>query len=232
MITGDHRDTALAIGRDLQLATDRRQVITGEELAQINREKLKHKVDGFNIFARVSPEHKVQIVDALKARGEIVAMTGDGVNDAPALKRADIGIAMGKTGTDVARGAAEMILADDNFATIVGAVREGRVIFENIRKTIYFLLSCNGGEILTILAAILFRWPLPLLPIQILWINLVTDSLPALALGIEAADEVMKSSRDPAEGISGPAQADHVAFSINRPNRPDRLPSRFKPIPD
>ena len=217
MITGDHRDTALAIGRDLQLATDRRQVITGEELAQINREKLKHKVDGFNIFARVSPEHKVQIVDALKARGEIVAMTGDGVNDAPALKRADIGIAMGKTGTDVARGAAEMILADDNFATIVGAVREGRVIFENIRKTIYFLLSCNGGEILTILAAILFRWPLPLLPIQILWINLVTDSLPALALGIEAADpEVMKRPpRDPAEGIFGPRSRQNiVAFSL------------------
>ncbi len=206
MITGDHRDTALAIGRDLGLAADKNQVITGSELEKISQAELKARVGRLSIFARVSPEHKVRIVDALKSNREIVAMTGDGINDAPALKRADIGVAMGITGTDVAKGAAEMILADDNFATIVQAVKEGRVIFENLRKAIYFLLSTNSGEILTILTSILLGWPLPLLPVQILWINLVTDSLPALALGVETAEPGTMNNppRDPAEGIFGP----------------------------
>lgn len=214
MITGDHRDTALAIGRDLGLAVDRNQVITGRELDRISQAELVKKVGGLSIFARVSPEHKVRIVDALKTNDEVVAMTGDGINDAPALKRADIGIAMGKTGTDVAKEASEMILADDNFATIVQAVREGRVIFENIRKAVYFLLSTNSGEILTILAAILLRWPLPLLPVQILWINLVTDSLPALSLGVEPAEPGIMNSppRDPAEGIFGPRSRQAIVF--------------------
>ncbi|HHX87443.1 MAG TPA: cation-translocating P-type ATPase [Firmicutes bacterium] len=214
MITGDHRNTALAIGRQLKLATDQSQVITGLELDRISQAKLVDKVSNLSIFARVSPAHKVRIVDALKTNGEIVAMTGDGINDAPALKRADIGTAMGKTGTDVAKEAADMILADDNFATIVQAVREGRVIFENIRKAVYFLLSTNSGEILTILAAILLRWPLPLMPIQILWINLVTDSLPALSLGVEPAEPGTMNSppRDPEEGIFGPRSRPAIVF--------------------
>ncbi len=214
MITGDHRDTALAIGRDLGLAVDRKQVITGGELDRISRDELIERVDSLNIFARVSPEHKVRIVDALKTNGEVVAMTGDGINDAPALKRADIGIAMGKTGTDVAKEAAEMVLVDDNFATIVKAVREGRVIFENIKKAIYFLLSTNSGEIMAILAAMLLGWPLPLLPVQILWINLVTDSLPALSLGVEPAEsEAMESlPRSPAEGIFEPRSRPAIVF--------------------
>ena len=167
MITGDHKKTALAIAREMGLAHTDEEAISGIELDQLSPEELQSKVDQISIFARVSPEHKVRIVEALQNRGEIVAMTGDGVNDAPALKKADIGAAMGLTGTDVARGAADMILADDNFATIVQAVQEGRIIFENIKKAVYFLLSTNVGEIFTILGAILLGWPLPLLPIQI-----------------------------------------------------------------
>ncbi len=203
MITGDHRDTAVAIAEQLGLAGSTEAVLVGAELEALDGAELAQRVDGVSVFARVSPEHKVRIVDALKQNGAIVAMTGDGVNDAPALKKADIGAAMGQTGTDVAKEAADMVLADDNFATIVRAVQEGRVIFENIKKTVYFLLSCNLGEIVTIFTAILLGWPVPLYPIQILWVNLVTDSLPALALGVDPPEgDIMKRPPlHPEEGL-------------------------------
>lgn len=203
MITGDHRDTAVAIGLELGLMDSDKHVMTGEALNSIDREALEASVKEISVYARVSPEHKVRIVDAFRRRGEIVAMTGDGVNDAPALKKADIGAAMGITGTDVAKEAADMVLADDNFATVVAAVKEGRIIFDNIRKAVFFLLSCNIGEILTVFAAILVGLPSPLLPIQILWVNLVTDSLPALALGVDPAegDIMRRKPRNPQQGI-------------------------------
>ncbi len=206
MITGDHRATALAVGRSLGLACCEEEVMTGIEIDRLDREELAAQVNTIAIFARVSPEHKLRIVDALQQNGEIVAMTGDGVNDAPALKKADIGVAMGVTGTGVAREAAEMVLADDNFATIVYAVQEGRIIFDNIRKAVFFLFSCNVGEILVIFASILFGWPLPLLPVQILWINLVTDSLPALALGIDPPEHgtMERPPQKPGKGIFTP----------------------------
>lgn len=188
MITGDHAATAAAIAKDLGILTPGTSVMTGEELNRTNQQELTRDIYQYTVFARVSPEHKVRIVQAFQARGEVVAMTGDGVNDAPALKTADIGCAMGQSGTDVAKAAADMILADDNFATIVSAVREGRGIFENIKKTVHFLLSCNIGEILTVFVSFLLRLPTPLLAIQLLWVNLVTDSLPALALGVEPID--------------------------------------------
>lgn len=188
MITGDHAATAAAIAKDLGILTPDTAVMTGEELNRTDQQQLTRDIYRYAVFARVSPEHKVRIVQAFQARGEVVAMTGDGVNDAPALKTADIGCAMGQSGTDVAKGAADMILADDNFATIVSAVREGRGIFENIKKTVHFLLSCNIGEILTIFIGFLLHLPTPLLAIQLLWVNLVTDSLPALALGVEPID--------------------------------------------
>ncbi len=203
MITGDHRDTAMAIARNLGLLSKEDQVMSGEELDDTTQEELEKKAGQIRVYARVSPEHKVRIIDALRAKGEVVAMTGDGVNDAPALKRADIGAAMGRTGTDVAKEAAEMVLADDNFVTIVHAIQEGRVIFENIKKAVYFLLSCNIGEIATIFTAILLGWPIPLYPIQILWVNLITDTLPALSLGIDPPEgNIMKKSpRNPEQGI-------------------------------
>ncbi|NLW09560.1 MAG: calcium-translocating P-type ATPase, SERCA-type [Firmicutes bacterium] len=206
MITGDHRDTARAIAADLGLLAhghEEDQVITGEEMDQLSEEELAARVGEIVVFARVTPAHKVQILEALKANGEIVAMTGDGVNDAPALKKADIGTAMGRTGTDVAKQASDMVLADDNFATIVRAVQEGRIIFENIKKAIYFLLSCNLGEVVTILASVLLGWPVPLIPIQILWVNLVTDSFPALALGVDPPEDGImdRPPRPPQEGI-------------------------------
>jgi len=188
MITGDHRVTATAIAKELGLLTEGQLVVNGQELDQMSEEELAEQGEQIAVYARVSPEHKVRIVDMFRKKGHVVAMTGDGVNDAPALKRADIGAAMGIAGTDVAKGAAEMVLADDNFATIVGAVREGRIIFENIKKAVYFLLSCNIGEIFSIFFAILLQLPVPLVAIQILWVNLVTDSLPALALGMEPAE--------------------------------------------
>jgi Ca2+-transporting ATPase len=188
MITGDHRETAAAIAKELGLLGEGQWVLNGRELDGWSDAELAAKIEQIAVYARVSPENKVRIVGAFREKGHVVAMTGDGVNDAPALKRADIGAAMGITGTDVAKSAAEMVLADDNFATIVGAVREGRIIFENIRKSIYFLLSCNIGEIFAILLAIILQYPVPLLAIQILWVNLVTDSLPALALGMEPAE--------------------------------------------
>ena len=188
MITGDHVDTALAIAQELGIASGRSECMTGSELEEMPEEILGERVEKIRVFARVSPEHKVRIVEALKSRDKIVAMTGDGVNDAPSLKAADVGIAMGKGGTDVARNAADLVLTDDNFATIEKAMREGRGIYENIRKTILFLLSSNFGEIITMLVAILAGFPTPLKASHILWINLITDSLPALALGMDKND--------------------------------------------
>ncbi len=189
MITGDHAGTACAIGRTLGILSDGETALTGAELDAMNESELSERISRYKVFARVSPEHKVRIVKALQKKGEVVAMTGDGVNDAPALKAADIGCAMGKSGTDVAKNAADMILMDDNFATIVSAVQEGRGIYENIRKSIHFLLSCNIGEIITIFLAILFRMPSPLAAVQLLWVNLITDSLPAIALGVEPPEK-------------------------------------------
>lgn len=188
MITGDHVDTAFAIGRQLGIVEDRKQCMTGEELTRLSDEKLIERLQNTRVFARVSPAQKVRIVDGFQKRGEIVAMTGDGVNDAPSLKAADIGIAMGMNGTDVARQAADMILTDDNFATIRRAIEEGRGVYENIRKSVIFLLSSNLGEIITMFVAVLCGLASPLKSSHILWINLITDSLPALALGVDKND--------------------------------------------
>jgi len=203
MITGDHRDTAVAIARELELYRDGDLALTGAELDQLSDQELEEMVDKVRVYARVSPEHKLRIVRAWASQGHIVAMTGDGVNDAPALKEADIGIAMGITGTDVSKEASDMILTDDNFASIVAAVEEGRAIFDNIRRFIHFLLSCNIGELLAMFLASLVGTPLPLLPIQILWVNLATDSLPALALGVEPAEPggMERPPRPPSEGV-------------------------------
>ncbi|MBN1484730.1 MAG: cation-translocating P-type ATPase [Chloroflexia bacterium] len=205
MITGDHKRTAMAIANDLHMFTPGLKGLTGAELEEMDQDEFRQVAQIVDVYARVSPEHKVRIVDALKERGHIVAMTGDGVNDAPALKRADIGVAMGITGTDVAKEAADMVLTDDNYASIVSAVEEGRVIFANIRKFVYYLLSCNVGEILIIfLATLMTRFPaLPLQPIHLLMINLVTDGFPALALGMEPAEPgVMdRPPRSPKEPI-------------------------------
>ncbi|MFQ7475168.1 calcium-translocating P-type ATPase, PMCA-type [Anaerotignum sp.] len=189
MITGDHVLTAEAIGKESGIYQKGDCAVTGAELDKMSDKELETAAETCTIFARVAPEHKVRIVKAFQKRGNVVAMTGDGVNDAPALKTADIGCAMGKSGTEVAKGASDLILTDDNFATIVEAVREGRGIYDNIRKAVHFLLSSNIGEILTIFVAMLLGWAAPLLPIQLLWVNLVTDSLPAIALGMEPAEE-------------------------------------------
>lgn len=188
MITGDHKSTAVAIARDLGFYEADSLAFTGEELDQMTTADFTRAVNKTAVYARVSPEHKLKIVKAWRERGEIVAMTGDGVNDAPAVKEADIGVAMGITGTDVTKEVSEMVITDDNFASIVAAVEEGRGIYDNIRKFIHYLLSCNVGEIMVMFVASLLRLPLPLLPIQILWVNLVTDGLPALALGVDPID--------------------------------------------
>ena len=203
MITGDHLGTAQAIARELGILEGDEQAISGAELNRIGRVKLESMVEDVRVYARVSAAHKLRIVRAWRDRGYVVAMTGDGVNDAPAVKEADIGIAMGITGTDVTKEASDMVLADDNFASIVAAIEEGRAIFDNIRRFIHFLISCNIGEVLAMFMASLLGMPLPLLPIQILWINLATDSLPALALGVEPPEpDLMKRPPRPAtEGI-------------------------------
>ncbi|KOR25098.1 calcium-translocating P-type ATPase, PMCA-type [Clostridium sp. L74] len=203
MITGDHKVTAFAIAKELGIAEDESQAIFGYELDDMSDSELSSKIEDLRVFARVSPEHKVKIVKALKSKGNIVSMTGDGVNDAPSLKAADIGVAMGITGTDVAKGASDMVLTDDNFSTIVSAIKEGRNIFNNIKKSIIFLLSCNLGEILALFIGILLGWPAPLRPIHLLWVNLITDSLPALSLGIDPGDpDIMdEKPRDPKESL-------------------------------
>ena len=213
MVTGDHALTAAAIAGKLGIASDGR-VITGAQLQQMSDRELKDAVRYCSVFARVSPEHKVRIVKAFQANGEVVAMTGDGINDAPALKNADIGCAMGKAGTDVAKSAADMILTDDNFATIVEAVREGRSIYDNIRKSVHFLLSSNIGEILTILLAVICKLPAPLAAVQLLWVNLVTDSLPAIALGVEQPERsVMKRKPvSPQKGIFADGMIARILF--------------------
>lgn len=202
MITGDHRDTAVAIGMELGIISDGSQAITGAQLDEISDEEFKNRITEFSVYARVQPEHKVRIVNAWKANGRITAMTGDGVNDAPSIKSADIGIGMGITGTDVTKNVADMVLADDNFATIVSAVEEGRRIYANMRKAIQFLLASNLAEVLAIFFATMIGFTI-LQPVHLLWINLITDCFPALALGMEKSEpDIMKRKpRDPKEGI-------------------------------
>ena len=209
MITGDYPNTATAISREIGLVQHGDPVLSGADMDKLSDEEFAREVERTHVYARVSPQHKVRIVEALKGQGHVVAMTGDGVNDAPALKRADIGVAMGITGTDVSKETADMVLTDDNFASIVAAVEEGRIIYSNIRKFVYYLLSCNLGEILTIFLATLLRWDLPLTAIQLLWLNLLTDGAPALALGLEKGDpDIMEQPpRPPDEPV------------INRPMR-------------
>lgn len=202
MITGDHKNTALAIAKSINICNTDDQAITGEEIEKMSDEDLIKKVKNIRVFARVSPHHKLRIVKAFKKQNNIVAMTGDGVNDAPAIKEADIGIAMGISGTDVTKEAASMVLMDDNFATIVSAVEEGRIIYDNIRKFIRYLLSCNLGEVLTMFLASIFYLPNPLTPIQILFVNLATDGLPAIALGVDPADKDIMMQQPRAKGES------------------------------
>jgi len=223
MVTGDYKDTAEAIARDIGLLTKDGLVLTGPEIEKLSDQELAAKADKLEVCCRVSPQHKTRIVDAVKARDQIVAMTGDGVNDAPALKRANIGIAMGITGTDVTKQTADMVLTDDNYASIVAAIEQGRIIYSNIRKFVYFLLACNAGEILIIFGAMLAGLPIPLKPVQLLWLNLVSDGAPALALGMEKGDrDIMKHpprppkepviNADMAIGISVVAIVDTIAI--------------------
>jgi len=203
MITGDHQLTAMAVAREMGIAGTGAKVLSGGELERLSDEELSRVAEDVRVYARVSPRHKLRIVRALKKNGHVVAMTGDGVNDAPAVKEADIGISMGVTGTDVTRESSAMVLSDDNFSSIVAAVEEGRGIYDNIRKFVRYLLTCNVGEVLVMLLAVLGGLPLPLLPIQILWMNLVTDGLPAMALGVDPIDKniMHRPPRQPGEGI-------------------------------
>lgn len=203
MITGDHIATAKAIAKELNILGANDKAITGKELDQIPQNRLEKEIGDYAVFARVTPEHKVRIVKAWQKTGAVVAMTGDGVNDSPALKNADIGIAMGKNGTDVAKNAADMILTDDNFVTIVEAVKQGRNIYDNIKKAIHFLIATNIGEIVTIFMGLVLGMKSPLLAIQLLWVNLVTDSLPAIAIGLEPPEKniMNRKSLDSKKGI-------------------------------
>lgn len=213
MITGDHQRTALAIAQDLQIASHIDETMTGQELNMMSDTKLQEKVKSIRVFARVSPEHKVRIIKALKNNGKIVSMTGDGVNDAPSLKEADVGVAMGITGTDVAKGASDVVLTDDNFLTITAAVEEGRNIYKNIKKSILFLLSCNLGELAALFIGILMGWPAPLTAVHILWVNLITDTMPAIALGVDPEDpDVMKEK--PREASEKIFSKDNIVFSL------------------
>jgi Ca2+-transporting ATPase len=238
MVTGDYKDTAEAIARDIGLLSPGGLVLTGPEIEKLSDGDLAASVDRLDVCCRVSPQHKTRIVDAFKARGHVVAMTGDGVNDAPALKRANIGVAMGITGSDVAKQTADMVLTDDNFASIVAAIEQGRIIYSNIRKFVYFLLACNVGEILIIFGAMLGGLPIPLRPVQLLWLNLVSDGAPALALGLEKGDpDIMKKpprspqepiiDRDMAIGIGVVGVVDALAilavFSLALQRYPDHL---------
>lgn len=214
MVTGDYRETAEAIAREIGLLTPDALVLSGAEIEQFSAPELAARSDRLAVCCRVSPQHKTRIVDAFKSRGHIVAMTGDGVNDAPALKRAHIGIAMGITGSDVAKQSADMILTDDNFASIISAIEQGRIIYANIRKFVYFLLACNIGELLIVFGAMLAALPIPLTPVQLLWLNLVTDGAPALALGLEKgeADIMRQPPRAPSEPVINRAMAIGIAL--------------------
>lgn len=238
MITGDHVNTARAIARDLELLPDNGLVLEGSQLNQMSESELVEIIEDVYVFARVTPEHKLKIVKAFQDRGHIVAMTGDGVNDAPAIKASDIGISMGISGTDVTKEASSLVLMDDNFATIKAAIQEGRNIYENIRKFIRYLLASNVGEILVMLFAVLLGMPLPLVPVQILWVNLVTDGLPAMALGLDKPeDDVMKRApRNPKEGVFARGLGFKIitrgiligivtliAFMVTYQNNPDNL---------
>ncbi|MGH8670038.1 MAG: cation-translocating P-type ATPase, partial [Burkholderiales bacterium] len=223
MVTGDHKETAEAIAREIGILTPGGAVLTGPEIERLDDAGLAARADSLQVCCRVSPQHKTRIVDAMKANGHVVAMTGDGVNDAPALKRANIGVAMGITGTDVSKQTADMVLTDDNFASIVAAIEQGRIIYSNIRKFVYFLLACNVGEILIIFGSMLVGMPIPLRPVHLLWLNLVSDGAPALALGMEKGDpDTMKHAprppkepvinRDMAIGIGVIALVDAIAI--------------------
>jgi len=203
MITGDQRATAETIGRELGALEEGHRAVDGRALKRLSDEELASNEEPIGVFSRVSPEDKLRIVTALQNQGEIVAMLGDGVNDAAALKKADVGVAMGRRGTDVAKETADIVLNDDRFLTVGAAVEEGRVIFENIRKFVFYLFSCNLAEVLVLLLASLATLPLPLLPLQILWLNLVTDTFPALALAMEPAEPgvMERSPRDPEKAI-------------------------------
>lgn len=215
MVTGDHPVTAFAISRELGLATDRSQVLAGPELEKLSAEQLQHRIGTTRVFARTSPQQKLQIVAAARAAGHLVAVTGDGVNDAPALRAANIGVAMGKSGTDVAREAAELVISDDNFATIVAGVEEGRVAYDNLRKAIFLLVSCGAAEVMLVLLAVAFGYPLPLLPVQLLWLNLVTNGIQDKALAFEPreGDVLARKPKPPSESIFNRIMIERVLLS-------------------
>ncbi len=212
MISGDHKNTAFAIAKELGIAESIDQVFTGPDIDRLTEDEFSDRITGYRVFARVSPEHKVTIVRSLKSKGNIVSMTGDGINDAPSLNTADIGVAMGITGTDIAKGASDMILTDDNFSTIVTAIEQGRNIYNNIKKSVVFLLTCNLGEVVSVFVCLLIGWEAPLIATQLLWINLLTDSFPAVALGMDPGNpDVMKDKpRNPGESFFGGGASLHI----------------------